>query len=99
MEKYRLAEIEQYVLRLFQREQTNMLLSKTVFDSAPDYANADIVRAFEDLEKKWRLMVRFTAEGNDWVQLTQEGARLAGLSENEDAEQPHAIPHPPKSST
>lgn len=99
MEKYKLAEIEQYVLRLFQREQTNRLLSKMVFDSTPEYANADIVRAFEDLEKKWRLIVRFTAEGNDWVQLTQEGVRLAGLSETEDAEQPRAIPHPPKSST
>lgn len=99
MEKYKLAEIEQYVLHLFQREQTSKLLSKTVFDSAPEYANADIVRAFEDLEKKWRLIVRFTAEGNDWVQLTQEGARLAGLSGTEVAEQPHALPHPPKSST
>jgi hypothetical protein len=99
MEKYKLAEIEQYVLRLFQREQTNRLLSKTVFDNTSEYANADIVRAFEDLEKKWRLMVRYTAEGNDWVQLTNEGVSLAGLSGFEDAAQPHAIPHPPKSST
>jgi hypothetical protein len=99
MEKYKLAQIEQYVLRLFQREQTNRLLSKTIFDSTSEYANGDMVRAFEDLEKKWRLVVRYTAEGNDWIQLTQEGVQVAGLSEFEDAGEPRAIPHPPKSST
>lgn len=99
MEKYKLAEIEQYILDFFHRGQTNRLLSKTIFDSTSEYANGDIVRAFEDLEKKWRLMVRYTAEGNDWVQLTQEGVRAAGLLGFEDAEPPHAIPHPPKSST
>jgi protocatechuate 3,4-dioxygenase beta subunit len=99
MDKHRLAEIEQCVLRLFQREHANRLLSKTIFDGMPEYANADIVRAFEDLEKKLRLVVRYTAEGEDWIQLTQEGARIAGLAESQDAGQPHAIPHPPKSST
>jgi hypothetical protein len=99
MEKYKLAEIEQHVLQLFQREHASRLLSKAIFDATPEYANADVVRAFEDLEKKRRLVVRYTAEGEDWVQLTQEGARLAGLAESPDAAQPRAMPHPPKSST
>jgi hypothetical protein len=99
MEKHKLAEIEQYVLHIFQREQAARLLSKAIFDTTPQYANADLVRAFEDLEKKWRLIVRYTAEGNDWVQLTEEGARQAGLTGFEGANAQHAIPHPPKSST
>lgn len=99
MDKYKLAEIEQYVLGLFQSARASRLLSKTIFDSTPEYANADMVRAFEDLEKKRRLLVRYTAEGEDWVQLTQEGMRLAGLTGFQDAGEPHAIPHPPKSST
>jgi hypothetical protein len=99
MEKHRLAEIEQHVLHIFQTERASRLLSKMIFDTTPEYANADLVRAFEDLEKKWRLIVRYTAEGDDWVQLTKEGARLTGLSPSEDSHAQHAIPHPPKSST
>jgi hypothetical protein len=55
--------------------------------------------SFEDLEKKWRLLVRFTEEGNDWVQLTPAGAEHAQLNEFADTEPPPAQPHPPKSST
>jgi hypothetical protein len=67
---------------------------REVFDASPGYANADIVRAFEDLEKRLRVLVRHTEEGDDWVTLTPEGARLAGLPAPEDP--PHAFPHPPK---
>ena len=75
------------------------LLAREIFESSQGYANADLVRAFEDLEKKQRLLVRYTDEGNDWVHLTPEGARRAGLTENEAVEKPEAVPHPPKSST
>lgn len=94
MDKRRLAEIEEYVLDLFRRARVGRLLTRTVFEGA--YANADLVRAFENLEKKRRLLVRFTEEGADWVQLSPAGAELAGLA---GAEAPHALPHPPKSST
>jgi hypothetical protein len=99
MEKNKLAEIEQYVLGLFQTGRADRLLSKAIFDSTTAYANADLVRAFEDLEKKWRLIVRYTSEGDDWVQLTQEGLRLTGIIGADEAARPHAVPHPPKSST
>ncbi|MGH9901904.1 MAG: hypothetical protein ACRD68_08855 [Pyrinomonadaceae bacterium] len=99
MEKRKLAQIEQYIFDLFRREGTNKLLTKTIFGSTNVYANADLVRAFEDLEKKWRLLVRYTNEGNDWVQLTPEGAEHAGLPVSGDAEPPEALPHPPKSAT
>ena len=97
MNKARLARVEEYVLGLFQRTGGTRLLVREVFETSPGYANADIVRAFEDLEKRLRALVRHTAEGNDWVALTPEGARLAGLPAPD--EPPTAMPHPPKSST
>ncbi len=99
MEKRKLAQVEEYIFDLFHRLGATKLLAKEIFESAHQYANADLVRAFEDLEKRQRLLVRYTDEGNDWVHLTPEGARQAGLTDVEDIEKPEAIPHPPKSST
>jgi hypothetical protein len=99
MEKRKLAEIEEYILDLFGGARSNRLLTRRVFESTGRYANADLVRAFEDLEKKWRLLVRFTEEGNDWVQLTPAGAEYAQMDKFSEAELPSAPPHPPKSST
>jgi hypothetical protein len=99
MEKYKLAKIEDYIFDLFRRENKNKLLTRFIFDNAVEYANADLVRAFEDLEKKWRLLIRYTQEGDDWVHLTPEGVNYAGLSGIQNAEQPEVQPHPPKSST
>ena len=96
MNKEVLALVEEYVLGFFQRRGVTRALAREIFDSSPGYANADIVRAFEDLEKRQRALVRHTEEGNDWVVLTPEGARLAGLPASE--EDPPAYPHPPKSS-
>jgi len=99
MEKGRLAEIEEYLLGLFRAEGKTRLLTRSVFESTSLYANADLVRAFEDLEKKWRLLVRYTDEGNDWVRLTPAGAEQTGLTGLAEPEFPPAHPHPPKSST
>lgn len=99
MEKRKLAEIEEYILERFRSERSNKLLTRTIFETTSRYANADFVRAFEDMEKKWRLLVRFTSEGNDWIQLTPAGAERAQLNEFTDANLPAAQPHPPKSST
>jgi len=96
MEKRRLEAIEQYIFSLFENRNSSRLLTKEVFDSSSLYANADLVRAFEDLEKRWRLLVRYTKDGSDWISLTQEGARFAGLSSTPDHIE--AFPHPPKSS-
>ena len=98
MEKRKLAKIEQYIFDLFKREGRSRLLAREIFESASAYANADLVRAFEDLEKKHRLLIRYTDEGDDWVQLTAEGRNYAGLPASDD-ERPEAFPHPPKSAT
>src|SRR5215213_743700 len=63
MEKHRLARIEQYILEFFQQRQLTRIMAKDLFDSTPEYANADLVRALEDLEKKQRLLVRHTYDG------------------------------------
>jgi hypothetical protein len=97
MEKRKLATIEQYIFQLFRERGTHRLLAKEVFDSTAEYANADLVRAFEDLEKKWRLLVRYTKEGSDWLQLTEAGAEYVGIHPTSDSDV--AMPHPPKSSS
>ena len=99
MEKRKLARIEEYIFSYFRARGTSRLLAREMFESTGEYANADLVRAFEDLEKKWRLLVRYTKEGNDWVSLTAEGAALAGLAPLSDEEARDVFPHPPKSST
>lgn len=99
MDKQRLRHIEEYVLGFFQAQQQTRLLAKELFDSTTTYANADLVRALEDLEKQERLLVRYTKEGNDYVSLTPRGAAQLGLEKvNLDDGLP-AVPHPPKSAT
>ena len=98
MDKLRLQRIEKYVLGFFQAKQQTRILAKELFASTSTFANADIVRALEDLEKKERLLVRHTTEGNDYVTLTAEGTDLLGLQEVDHSDSP-AIPHPPKSAT
>lgn len=98
MNRNKLGKIEQYIFDFFARRRNNKLLTREIFDSSPQYANADLVRAFEDLEEKWRLLVRYTQDGDDWVQLTLEGVAYVGSDEFLTIEEPEALPHPPKSS-
>src|SRR5262245_62335747 len=79
MEKRKLQRIEQYIFDLFRERESSRLLAKEVFDSTCEFSNADLVRAFEDLEKRWRLLSRYTKEGSDWVTLTPDGATYAGV--------------------
>lgn len=95
MEKRRLEQIERYIFDLFRERGSSRLLAKEVFDSTGAFSNADLVRAFEDLEKKWRMLTRYTKEGSDWVTLTPEGADYAGLNATSDSQV--AFLHPPKS--
>ena len=97
MDKHRLARVEEYVLGFFRREGRTGVLARELFEGSSVYANADIVRALEDLEKGQRLLVRHTEEGDDWVSLTPEGARRVGLPPS--VEEPTTPPAPPKSST
>ena len=99
MDKRRLAEIEAYIFDLFRQVGVTKILTPEIFQSTPKYANADMVRALEDLEKTRRLLIRHTEEGNDWTQLTPEGIRYVGLKESSPIEPLEAMPHPPKSST
>lgn len=99
MHKRRLRQIEEYILGLFQALQRTRILAKELFNSTNAYANADMVRALEDLEKKERLLVRHTTEGNDYISLTPQGAAHLGLKEPDGANDFPAIPHPPKSAT
>jgi RIO-like serine/threonine protein kinase len=99
MEKHRLEQIEKYVINFFQEQRQSRILAKELFESTSAYANADIVRALEDLEKKERLLVRHTTEGNDYLSLTAQGITLLGLDNVAEASDEAAIPHPPKSAT
>ena len=99
MDKQRLQQIEEYILGFFQRRQQTRILAKEVFDSSIEYANADLVRAIEDLSKKYRLLFRYTYEGNDYISLTAQGAIYVGLEPSDVENQPAVLPHPPKSAT
>ena len=99
MEKRRLAEIERYVINFIQEQQQSRILAKDLFDSTTAYANADIVRALEDLEKRERLLVRHTTEGNDFISLTSHGVAYLGLDETDVESEAGTLPHPPKSAT
>jgi len=98
MERQRLEAIEQYIFSLFQRRKITRVLTKEVFESTSEFSNGDLVRAFEDLEKSLRLLVRYTKEGNDWISLSPEGAKLAGVTMIDELHT-DALPHPPRSST
>ena len=99
MDKHRLQAIEKYVINFFEEQQQSRILAKDLFDSTGAYANADIVRALEDLEKRERLLVRHTTEGNDYVSLTSHGLVLLGLEESDVEDDAAALPHPPRSAT
>lgn len=99
MDKRGLRTIEESVLDRFRKRASVKLLAKDIFESETEFANADLVRAFEDLEKKWRFLIRFTEEGSDWVQLTPAGAEQVGLTALIAHEARVAQPHPPKGST
>ena len=99
MNKHRLEQIERYVIGYFQVRQHTRILAKELFDSASTFANADSVRALEDLEKHERLLVRHTTEGNDYISLTPQGIDRLGLQQARVEDDVPALPHPPKSAT
>jgi len=99
MDKHRLQAIEKYVINFFEEQQQSRILAKDLFDSTGAYANADIVRALEDLEKRERLLVRHTTEGNDYISLTSLGVAHLGLEETDIESDAGTLPHPPKSAT
>ena|SRR5215510_7436735 len=98
MEQWRLEQIEQHVFDFFREQRRTRILAKELFVSNGDFANADLVRALEDLEKRWRFLVRYTKAGNDYISLTPEGAASLGLNRVDLADDT-PIPHPPKSAT
>ena len=87
-----------YVLTYFQAQRRSRVLANELFNSTREFANADLVRALEDLEKRERLLVRHTQEGNDYISLTPQGAASLGL-EPVDLDASLPMPHPPKSAT
>jgi RIO-like serine/threonine protein kinase len=99
MDKRLLTQIERYIISFFRQERQTRIPAKDLFESTSAYANADMVRALEDLEKTERLLVRHTTEGNDYVTLTAQGIELLGLEETNVENDLPALPHPPKSAT
>ena len=92
MDTHRLQAIEKYVINFFQEQGQSRILAKDLLDSTSAYANADIVRALEDLEKKERLLVRHTTEGNDYISLTPQGVVLLGIQDDDIESEATALP-------
>ena len=87
----RLANLERAVLACFTRHRAKLLPTLTIFDELPN-AHADVVRAFEDLEKQGGLLIRRTEQGSDWIFLTQSGAIAAGVADTADEREPARLP-------
>jgi hypothetical protein len=98
MERRKLEAIEEYVFSMFRTRNETRMLTKEIFQSTNEFANADLVRAFEDLEKRWRLILRYTHDGHDWIALTPEGAKYADINLVGDLHS-SGVRHPPRSST
>lgn len=74
-----LADLERAVLACLMRHRTTRLTSQAIFDEVAA-ANADVVRALEDLEKQGGMVIRRTEQGNDLVFLTPSGIAATGLA-------------------
>lgn len=70
--KSRVLALESWVLSQFRERRATQLLATHFFANAGSHANADVVRAFEALEKR-RLIRRLTADGENWIALTELG--------------------------
>ena len=99
MERQRLEKIEKYVLGFLRERRQTRVLAKELFESTGVFANADMVRALEDLEKQERVLVRHTTEGNDYISLTPQGIERLGFPHAGSAADLRAMPHPPRSAT
>ena len=73
-----LHQIEREILSLFGTLQRSVLPTAEFFARGP-HANSDFIRAFEDLEKRWRYLARHTVNGLDLLELTPAGAEAAGM--------------------
>ena len=75
----RIEAIALEIMTLFRARGASRIRTDELFNRTT-HANADLVRAFELLEKQWRFVVRRTIGGLDRLELTDEGARDAGIS-------------------
>lgn len=73
-----LQAVEHFVMDQFRARKVTALRTDEIFGSG-SYANADLVRAFEHLEKRWRYLVRQTEGGVDRLRLTRKGAEAIEL--------------------
>ena len=73
-----LRPIERDVLDFFKAAGATRVPTAEIFARGP-HSNADYVRAFEDLEKQGRYLVRHTTGGTDWIELTLDGAAALGI--------------------
>jgi len=99
MNKVKREAIESSVIEFFSDRNSRKLLTKDLFQALPQYANSDLVRAFEDLEKTKRLLVRYTQDGDDWISLTNTGVERAGIQPGPNQLTAAIHPHPPRGST
>jgi hypothetical protein len=73
----RIETIALEILTLFRARGVGRIRTDELFNRTT-HANADLVRAFELLEKRWRFVVRRTEGGVDRLELTPAGAREVG---------------------
>jgi hypothetical protein len=75
----RVEAIAQEILTLFRARGMTRIRTDQLFNRTA-HANADLVRAFELLEKQWRFIVRRTVDGVDRLELTPLGTESLGIT-------------------
>ncbi len=74
----RIEAIAHEILVLFRTRGADTIRTDELFNRTT-HANADLVRAFELMEKQWRFIARRTVAGSDQLELTPRGAEALGL--------------------
>lgn len=82
-----LQQIDLYVLDFLRRAGGGRVVTQRLF-SDQVYANADLVRSFEHLERDHRLLLRVTENGVDWLELTENGAASLEVAMTHDDARP-----------
>ena len=83
-EKRKLQRMEDYVLGLFRQQGKARMSAVEVFNSTAEYKNSDLAKAFDNLERNRRLLIRYRFDNDEWLQLMPAGMRYLGTGSSND---------------
>lgn len=76
----RLEPLEVFILDFFRRRSSTRVAANDLRAHGIAYGNPALGHALQRLEEEERFLARSTAEGVEWLELTRDGRRYAGLA-------------------